>query len=476
MNKYWLGWGLVLLLTTCVDIKEIPFIAFEAGFEAPLVVRQNEMVRFVPSASTDQAKRFLWRFGNERQDSSLLASPSYAYDSIGTYSVQLTVEIEKSNGLQVDAFTRNINVLPATETLGDSVESRFGQAEMDERGAVLTPTRANGFAWAGQRNINTLLVAKTDTNQIIQAGWPRTFSNFGTGQIFVRDMVETLDQSLILVGYFQYESADHEAFILKLDSEGNEVWRRILDSEKDERFVGIFEDENQQLIVVGTITSDRPAIVVYQYDATGNLISPYTLPQSLCRSCSAEAIRRTSDGGFAVAGTGIDRPLIVKFGPLYRYEARSILNLSGRGLALTQLQDGKYVLAGEQGANTQDSTNAFLAKFDFVGGVEAWLQSFVLYQERFYDIYQNENLDLILLGEHRNPLSSTDILLARFGSRNGLLREVHLLGNNRQQNAGRFYLSPEGNMTIIGTTEENQGFLGRQDISILRLKADFWSQ
>lgn len=466
---------ILVCLQACSTFEEIPFIAFEADFEAPLVVRVGEPITFRPKISTSGANRFSWEFGDALQQTSDLATPTFTYDSIGHYTVKLHVSINKSTGIEEDAIQKSIIVLPETQTPNENQAFIFEQQENDVRGYAIYPLASGGFIIAGQKNINTLLVAKINENQQILPGWPREFNNFGTGQIFVRSVRETINGGVLMLGYFQYQSNDNDAFLLKTSPFGNEVWRTLVRSDKDEKFVDALEDESGALLVVGTFaTAGRPSIVINRYSEQGKLSAPFVVPRELCNSCSAESVIETQDGGFVIAGRQIDQPLLIKFDAQGNYQGKSTINVLGLAHAVTQLPNGKYVAVGEINTLRPDSSNAFIAQFDIIGNAEEWRQNMVLYKETFIDVWSAQNGDLLAIGRHQNPLSGQDVMLGRFDRSNGQLKQLRLLSSSGNNFAAKSTIDAQDRLSIIGSESSSTSFAERQNLLLIKLEANFW--
>ncbi len=465
-------------LQACSSYDEIPFIEFDADFEAPLVVRVGESVTFRPKTSTSGASSFLWEFGDALQQTSNLASPTFSYDSIGNYTVKLHVSINKTTGLEDDSIQKTIIVLPETQTPDENQAFIFGQESNDERGYAIYPLASGGLIVAGQKDINTLFVAKIGANQQILSGWPREFNNFGTGQIIVRSVRETIGGGVLMLGYFQYQSNDNDAFLLKTNPFGNEVWRTLVRSDKDEKFVDALEDETGALLVVGTFaTAGRPSIIINRYSEQGKLAAPFIVPRELCNSCSAESVIETQDGGFVIAGRQIDQPLLIKFDAQGNYQGKSTLNILGLAHSVTQLPNGKYVTVGEINTLRSDSSNAFIAQFDIIGNAEEWRQNMVLYKEVFVDVWSAQNGDLIAVGRHQNPLSGQDVMLGRFDRNGGQLKQLRLLSSSGNNFAAESTLDrQEDRLNIIGSESSNTTFSERRNLLLIRLEANFWEE
>ncbi|NJO01326.1 MAG: hypothetical protein HC880_06205, partial [Bacteroidia bacterium] len=81
-----------------------------------------------------------------------------------------------------------------------------------------------------------MLVIRTDENLSPLPDWPKEFSNIadGRGQVVVRDVKNTGDLCFIIVGYFDYDSSERDAFVLKIDENGNQLWVQIYNTPNDE--------------------------------------------------------------------------------------------------------------------------------------------------------------------------------------------------------------------------------------------------
>jgi PKD repeat protein len=467
---------LLILMNACSSLNEIEFIEFKANFESPQVVRIGEPVEFRPSLSTSGAITYSWSFGDKLGQSSQEANPSFTYDSIGNYTIMLKVEILKDTGLVKDSIQKNIIVLPQTENPGDEQFYEYGQEIGSQRGSALYPISEGGFVIAGQKNVNTLVVTKVNANQEIMSGWPKEFNNFGTGQMFVRAVKETVNGGILIIGYFQYQSDDSDAFLLKISGQGNEVWRTIIRSDKDEKFTDVIEDPLGNLLIVGTFaTSGRPSVVLNRYSAQGVLSEPYTVPRELCNSCTAEVIRRTQDGGFVIAGQQIESPMVMKFDLNGLFQGKSTLNtLSGVGSSIIQLQNGKYILVGKTIEANPDSSHAFIAQFDVIGNAEDWRQILRLYEEEFVDVWAAQNGDLVAVGTHHNPLSGRDALLGRFDRITGQTKQVRLISRSGNSRISKAWMTSEDDITLIGSMNSNTSSPTQQKIMLMKFTSSFW--
>lgn len=466
-----------LLVSACETFQELDYIAFKADFNAPLVVRQGEEIQFNPSISTSKSKSFLWNFGDKNNNTSNANAPVFQYDSIGAYKVKLKVEIDKSIGLVRDSIEKTIRVLPNTVDAPSGLlnQKEFGGADADEIAFAMDSTIGNGLVLVGRKDINTLYVARLDAAQTIV--WNAEIDDIasGAGLLFPRDVLLTLDGSVVIVGYIQYQfnTSDNDAFVIKLGSDGIEEWREILNSSNDESYTAIHETIDGNYFLTGTFaTLNKPAVAVHEFSPDGEVNYFQKIPQELCNSCRATQAKPTNDGGFVITGTEINRPMLIKLSENYVFEGKSTVSSLGKANQVAQLTDGKFVVVGEVRTSASDSTHAFVAKFDFVGGVESWKQILILYNESFCDIAETKDGsgDILVIGNHQNPLSNRDILVAKYESNLGNLLKVKLAGNDLNNEAAQVLINSVGIVSILGTNDGQ----GTKEISLINLNSNFF--
>lgn len=490
---------LSLGIVSCLKLEEIDFIDFRADYRVQNIVRVDEVVEFIPAVSTDQAVRFLWEFGDLNSGTSQDIRPSFEYDTIGVYTTQLTVEIQKSSGLLVDSAKRVVRVIPQLEPVSTDSTSIapnslvLGEANNDETGRAFSPLpNGGGYILLGKKNINSLLVSRLDIN--FEVVWEREFSNLSSGQVFGQDVVPTSDNGFLVVGFIQSRANENDAFILKLNADGvvEEGWPRTVNSIKNELYNSVAEiisGQDTNYVAVGTVVnSGRPTLLVDRYSIQGNLVDSKTFDTECqnCRANRAIVVRGNEPGGEAsntkiiIAGTDIDNPAL--FSLEFResentidFESRSVIrNFQGQGLAVRLLSDGRFVLAGEILTGRADSTNAFVARFDVIrqGATPVWATQVVLYQESFSDIYEDPETNLVAIGTHFSPLSQQDVILSKFNSLSGALLDVRLLGNGQDNLGRRLFINENNQIFFIGSSETNP-LVNFRDLDFISLPTNF---
>ena len=272
---------LLPLLVACDKIDETNYISFKAGFKAPQVVRVGEKITFEPNETTTGAQSFLWKFGDNKKQTSTEKTPIFAYDTIGEYTSSFLVEMNKKNGLQKDSAKQKIFVLPTTH---DPSSGLYTQTELkDEDGEAIgigvddvamsfAPTTAGGFYVVAQTNLNSILVAKVKAN-LSDTDWIFGIDDLGASPIYPKSIIQTSDRGCLITGYIEANIGDSDAFVLKLDENGIEEWRNTeTNSSNYERYNDSIEISNEQYLLAGSIGKNPSSAVavLHLIDANGD--------------------------------------------------------------------------------------------------------------------------------------------------------------------------------------------------------------
>jgi hypothetical protein len=472
-------WILMLVISTmwaCEELTKVPYIEFKAGFNAPAIVREGEVVNFSPSFSTTGARNFAWDFGIDslQNDTSNLQSPQYTYERYGVYRVKMKVNIEKTNGLTKDSIDQAIIVIPPTNV--PTAFENYGKIVSDEVGYDMArlPDRS-GYIIVGKSNINELLLIKVDNDfKVLEnEGFPKTLDYVTNQQVFPKQILPTSDGGYIVVGNIVTNPNDRDAFVIKLDATGEEEWSEVINSPKNEFYVGILEDLSGNYIIAGSSedVSGRSVIVIDQYSSDGIKLSAYTVPTANCSSCVAEAMALTDEfnGEFTVVGVEVDNPVILTFSDIETLDSkRVLLNINGTAKAIKPLSDGQLAIAGYTYTADADSIHAFVAKV----GSQPWVSDLKMYSEGFFDLEEDDNFDIIAVGSHYNPLSGVDMLVAKYEGFTGKELAVKLYGGLQYNEANGVLINEVGDVIVIGANTNRESQLGKLDVMMIKLNQD----
>ena len=272
--------------------------------------------------------------------------------------------------------------LVRTDGDGNMLWQKLYGGEYDDVGFSVVQTNDGGFIIGGQLGkltesyvVQDLLLLKTDENG--NQEWLQTYGGDSYDRHGVA--IQTSDGGYALAGLSRsFGSGNHDFWLIKTDSNGNQLWNRTYGGSESEDFESMIQTNDGGYALVGMIEyndmMDR-AFWVVKADANGNM----EWSERYCETgfSSGESIVQTSDGGFAIAGwmfvegddDNTDLVLIKTdengieqwnktFGEAYRDEASSLI----------QTSDGGYAITGDF-YSTETQTDCLLIKTDAYGEI-----------------------------------------------------------------------------------------------------------
>ncbi|TAE69663.1 MAG: hypothetical protein EAZ85_12700 [Bacteroidetes bacterium] len=501
----------ILMAYACNPLEKletIKFIPFGSSFTAPNVARVGQNIDLQVGEKTTGASSFLWNFGYKNKISRE-KNPVFAYDSIGTYNLTLSVEMDKLNGKKSSDTTRKIIIIPVTDSVTLAQQGKvFGQTGVDE--LVLGVTRLNNgnYVAVGRENISDLWVGILNPTGVLIDSLDNASFKLTNSLITPRSIVNTNDGGFVIVGSILTGAGDRDAFILKFDQTGDLDWGDVsTNSSSDEYYTGVVEvNKNGKDILIVSLTtaeSSRPVVILHQFSSSGKLIMNTPTGESdflgnititneasaICSSCRGEVLEKVlvdnNQARFLVAGTSVDNPMITEFTinltapTLVATRSVSVLTeYSGVAKAVKFLTGGRYAVAGTLNlSNNQTNLKAFIAKLDQIGGnITSWDKTFQVYSDDFIALTEDAQNNILVLGVNENPLSKKDISLTKFkrDGRGELIKTI-LIGNNEDNVPTNFYRNPLTNdLLIIGTIPEpGTSLIRRKNISVIKTTTEF---
>jgi hypothetical protein len=136
----------------------------------------------------------------------------------------------------------------------------FGFESSDEFCTDVDQTADGGFILAGYQSSGSVsyeMVMKIDRN--IQQVWtePRIYQNIFNRSIRDCGIIETRDRGFAIVSTIELDDPKNdEISLLKLDSNGDEIWRRTFGSNEDDTGAKVLELPDGAFVIVGTIGFD----------------------------------------------------------------------------------------------------------------------------------------------------------------------------------------------------------------------------
>jgi hypothetical protein len=193
-------------------------------------------------------------------------------------------------------------------------QSTYGGALRDEGLSVLQAPDGGyiiaGFTNSfGNLNRSTYLVRVDGAGSLI---WQKTYGGpYGSVAI---SLEPTLDGGYVLAGYMENAKNIREAYLVKVDVDGNEQWERTFGGAHDRYAYMARQTEDGGYIVTGyeQYGPGASGIILLKTDGDGNLL----WQKAVCDSLKGYNVYPTRDGGYVIIGIFKDGPAD-KRGPIY---------------------------------------------------------------------------------------------------------------------------------------------------------------
>ena len=355
----------------------------------------------------------------------------------------------------------------------------FGGLNNDE-GWAIDRTLDGGFILAGyttsfsSNNWSDIYIIKTDANgEVI---WTKTMGD--TLDEYASDIKQLQDGNFIIAGYGRINSPNHyDAFLIKIDQNGNVIWRKSYGGYNFDQFVAI-DVVNDGYVAIGNTKSISPMsnseLWIYKTDFDGNIIWQRTY--NFGEFSEGASIKQLYDGGFVAVGStyksnsGYDIYVVrcddngnfiwqKSFGGSNPEGALSVIQIPttkeiyltgytlsyGNGysdifiMKLSELGDSLWfktygyfgndygnsikltndynlVVAGYGRLDNTSQVDLFLLKIDLQGNLK-WLVNYGgIFEDRGYDFIQTDDYGYAVIGNTRTSDNTTDIYLVKFSS------------------------------------------------------------
>jgi len=327
---------------------------------------------------------------------------------------------------------------------------------------------------------------------VVSTVWAKTY---GDGSVdYLSSVQQTVDGGYVVAGTADSFGLGWQDFwATKLDSEGNVIWEKVFPTSANDWASCVQETFNHLgpdgYVVAGTRLwpSNGQDAWVIKLDLNGNVIWEKTY--DLGASEHASTIRQVADGGYIVAGLTADDPgiedvWIIKLNPngsiawhkTYggdEWESAS---------AIEQTKDGGYIVAGRTASFGLGGTNAWIIKINpdghpdgagsiawekFYGGGES--DSATSVQETFDQSGQPDGY-IVAGGTDSFGLNDTyDMWILRLNLQGQVVWQKTYGGGEDHDSAGSIQQTEDGGFVVSGTTRS----FGAGDSDIWLLKLDF---
>ncbi|MEN8188055.1 MAG: T9SS type A sorting domain-containing protein [Bacteroidota bacterium] len=253
--------------------------------------------------------------------------------------------------------------------------------------------------------ILTLIAFNLSYSQAPDILWSQTFG--GSSADFGFSGQQTSDEGYIVAGHTESFGGGNDAWLIKTDAEGNEVWNQTFGGSNSDYFTGIQQTSDEGFIMTGFTNSfgggNYDAWLV-KTDAEGNEMWSETFGGG--EGDWGYSVQQTSDGGYIVTG------YTLSYGA-GEYDAWLIKtdtdgnevwsktfggSASDQGMSGQQTSDGGYIVTGYTYSYGAGGSDVWLIKTDAAGN-EVWNQTFGGSEDDIgYSVQQTSDGDYILAG------------------------------------------------------------------------------
>lgn len=190
--------------------------------------------------------------------------------------------------------------------------------------------------------------------------WERTIGGAGTD--WAKDMIPTADGGFVLLGETDSFNEDFDAYVIRLDSNGDEVWSKTLDTGANDSGTAILEAENGDLLVMAVISYAGGSkdmyrdTRLYRLDSTGNVL--WNVLYRGENKQAGDGMAWTTDGDIVIAGLSEDLSFSTALydfwlarvdgdtGELQWSVIEGRTSADDYGLAISTSMNGEYLVAG----------------------------------------------------------------------------------------------------------------------------------
>jgi hypothetical protein len=349
-----------------------------------------------------------------------------------------TVQMTSDNGYIITGYTISYGAgswdvwLIKTNSNGDEEWNKtFGGTEIDVGNSV-QQTSDNGYIITGltksygDGDYDAWLI-KTDSNGV--EVWNKTFG--GLYYDYGLSVQQTSDNSYIITGTTDsYGAGKADVWLIKTDSNGDEIWNKTFGGTDYDSGYSVQQTSDNSYIITGTTDSYGAGfsdVWLIKTDSNGDEIWNKTFGG--LNSDDGSCVQLTSDNGFIITGN------TYSYGPGY-WDVWLIKTDSNgdeiwnktfggteddeEGYSVQQTSDEGFVIAGLTWSYGEGASEALLIKTDS-NGDEIWNKTFGgIEHDEVYSVDVTSDNGYIIIGETNSygPTGNSDVWLIKVASEN----------------------------------------------------------
>ena len=346
------------------------------------------------------------------------------YDDWG-YSIEKTID----NGSIIIGFTQSFGSggsdvwLVKTDSDGNEQWNKTLGGPNNDYGTSVKQDSDNGYILVGQTEsyglgLSDLWIIKTDLfgNEI----WNKTYGGNEAESGF--SIQHSSDNSYIITGLTgSYGAGSYDMWLLKIDSDGNEIWKKTYGGIERDVAYSVQKTSNGECILVGRTESYGKGGVdgwIVKTDSDGNELWNRTFGGKEY-DCIID-VNLTSEGGFMLIGNSVSYGndlWLIKTNSMGVEEWNKTFggNHSEVGFSIQRINNGNYIISGYTNSFGAGDCDAWIIKTDSNGN-ELWNKTFGGKEDdRAYSIVKISDEEYLFTGYTESyGAGEQDLWLLRF--------------------------------------------------------------
>ena len=390
----------------------------------------------------------------------------------GYVSESKAVNVEAGQVVTVDFQLRlqEVQQVVWQKVFGGSNDDRAYSIQQTSDGGYIVA----GYTWSSS-NREEVYILKLDANG--NKVWEKTFGGSYDDRAYC--IQQTSDGGYIVAGYTSSAGVgSYDVYILKLDTNGNEVWSKTFGGSSDDLAYFIQQTSDGGYVVAGYTWSSSKWEDVYilKLDANGNKVWEKTFGGS--DNDGAYSVQQTNDGGYVAAG------YTKSFGSGW-YDAY-VLKLDENGnnvwektfggnswdeaCSIQQTSDGGYIVAGYTSSFGSGSYDVYILKLD-TSGNEVWSKTFGESSDDLaWSIQQTSDGGYIVAGYTKSfGAGGEDVYILKLDAVGNKVWEK-ILGGSYDERAYCIQQTSDGGYIVAGYTSPFGA--GNYDVYIIKMDAN----
>jgi len=513
------------ILTSCLRVKEIPFVDNTADFSADKTeVRIGENITFTQRAS-EVAAKFDWYIRSAIGDSLIgQGSPiMYAFNQVGNYNIVL--KTQRADGKSPRESSMTISVLPKVDSLRITPGFPIGETGLDDYGYSLTTATSGGveqiFMMFRQRldSVQVLSINPTNltynTSHYFQVGSVKEQPNNRAETVPQTIWYDKFENALVIGGYFKYSNdlliPDRDGFITKLDattrqkSWNNKVGNFSIYGDGD--LIGISRYISDYLVVFNNIRHGNRYITLLRYPVAnpiGDFVNPIDQDSAGAGLAGTSFFRVNEEKSQFIFLAGSDannRPVLFAIKPGEQSRNANMAEINGNttfdifkahNLPYTEGKLVKIIPTSNTANNfyvigemktSENKSVGFIGKYSYSYSVDeannrvtanvtvSWFDTLRLSSDTFADIAENKNDNsVVVIGTNYSISNGADILLVKYNSNGTKPFQPKLFGTRKYEAGKSVQFNANNQVLVLADVEESNHI--NTDVLFMRLNSN----